>query len=57
VPGAGGIRASLNSREPAYLKKLRDHAGEAGLYIENMGAIPRKDCISASERTVAAAHC
>jgi hypothetical protein len=55
VLGAGGIQASLNSQECADLKKLRDRAGEADLYIEVVGAMPRKGDTSAFERTVAAA--
>lgn len=53
--GAGGVQMSLNSQDPAYLKKLRDRAGEAGLYIEAMGAMPRRGDSAAFERTVAAA--
>ena len=53
--GAGGIQAALSSLEPAYLRKLRDRAVDAGMYIEVMSAMPRRDDTSAFERTVAAA--
>ena len=53
--GAGGIQASLRSLEPAYLKKLRDRAGQLGMYIEVMVGLPRTSDSSAFERTVAAA--
>lgn len=41
--GAGGIQASLSSLEPAYIKQLRDKAGQYGMYIELMGGLPRGD--------------
>src|SRR5690348_8947428 len=41
--GAGGIQASLASLEPAYLKKLRARAEQAGMYIEVMIEIPKED--------------
>ena len=53
--GAGGIQASLASLEPAYLKKLRDRAGEFGMYIEVMAELPKPDDTAAFERTAAAA--
>ena len=53
--GAGGIQAGLSSTEPAYLRKLRDRAGAALMYLEVMGAMPRRDDSSGFERTVAAA--
>ena len=40
--GAGGIQASLSSKEPAYLRKLRDRAGELGMYLETMVPFPKQ---------------
>src|SRR5689334_21511094 len=52
--GAGGIQASLASLEPAYLKKLRDRAGQLDMYIEVMAELPKEDT-SEFERTVQSA--
>ena len=52
--GAGGIQANLSSTEPAYLARLRDRAGQAGMYLEVMIGLPREDA-AAFERTVVAA--
>lgn len=38
--GAAGIQATLSSKEPAYLHKLRDRAGELGMYLETMVPFP-----------------
>lgn len=53
--GAGGIQAPLASLEAAYLKRLRDRAGELGMYIEVMAELPKSTEDEAFERTVAAA--
>ncbi|HET9321425.1 MAG TPA: TIM barrel protein [Bryobacteraceae bacterium] len=52
--GAGGIQASLASFEPAYLKKLRDRAGQLDMYIEVMAELPKEDTAE-FERSVQAA--
>jgi len=52
--GAGGIQASLASLEPAYLKKLRDRAGQLDMYIEVMAELPKEDTAE-FERSVQAA--
>jgi sugar phosphate isomerase/epimerase len=52
--GAGGIQASLASLEPAYLKKLRDRAGQLDMYIEVMAELPKEDTTE-FERTVQSA--
>ena len=52
--GAGGIQASLASTDPAYLKKLRARAEQAGMYLEFMIGLPKEDT-SAFEATVKAA--
>ncbi|MCC6587356.1 MAG: sugar phosphate isomerase/epimerase [Bryobacterales bacterium] len=41
--GAGGIQASLSSLEPAYVKRVRDKAEAAGMYVELMGGLPKGD--------------
>lgn len=41
--GAGGIQAALSSLEPAYVRQVRDKAGQYGMYIEVMGGLPRGD--------------
>src|SRR6266403_2672642 len=41
--GAGGIQASLSSTDPAYLKKLRSRAEQAGMYLEFMIGLPKQD--------------
>ena len=52
--GAGGIQASLASLEPAYLKKLRDRAGQLDMYLEVMAELPKEDTAE-FERSVQAA--
>jgi 3-oxoisoapionate decarboxylase len=52
--GAGGIQSALSSLEPADLRRLRDRAERAGMYIEVMSGLPRTD-VAQFERTVAAA--
>ena len=52
--GAGGIQAFLSSTDPAYVKKLRSRAEEAGLFLEFMIGMPKEDT-AAFEATVKAA--
>jgi sugar phosphate isomerase/epimerase len=52
--GAGGIQASLSSTDPAYIKKLRSRAEQAGMYLEFMIGLPKADT-SAFEAMVKAA--
>ncbi len=52
--GAGGIQDSLVSLEPAYLKKLRDRAGQLDMYLEVMAELPKEDTAE-FERSVQAA--
>jgi sugar phosphate isomerase/epimerase len=52
--GAGGIQATLASTDPAYIKKLRARAEQAGMYLEFMIGLPKEDT-SAFEATVKAA--
>ena len=52
--GAGGIQASLASTDPAYVKKLRTRAEQAGMYLEFMIGLPKEDTL-AFEATVRAA--
>lgn len=55
--GAGGIQANLSSLEPAYLNKVRERAGAAGMYLEVMAGLPKKpEALDAFERTLAAAN-
>lgn len=53
--GAGGIQCGIRSSGPAELKKLRDRAGQLGMYIEVMGGLPRSEDTSAFEASVRAA--
>ncbi|MGH9722375.1 MAG: sugar phosphate isomerase/epimerase family protein [Bryobacteraceae bacterium] len=41
--GSGGIQASLSSTDTAYIRKLRERAEQAGMYIEVMAGLPRAD--------------
>ena len=50
--GAGGIQTSIRPNEPADLKRLRDQAGEYGMYIEASVRLPRTEDTSAFERSV-----
>jgi sugar phosphate isomerase/epimerase len=52
--GAGGIQAALASTEADYLRKLRDRAGQLGMFIEVMAGLPRQG-VEAFERTALAA--
>ena len=38
--GAGGVQATLASFEPDYLKKVRQHVEELGMYLEVLVALP-----------------
>jgi len=53
--GAGGIQMPLTSKEPDYIRKLRDRAGQFGMYVEVISSLPAKDDPSAFDSTVAAA--
>jgi sugar phosphate isomerase/epimerase len=53
--GAGGIQASLDSRDPDALKQLRGRAEESGLYIEAMAPMPRPRDSAAFAAAVGAA--
>ena len=53
--GAGGIQAPLTSMEPAYLRRLRETAEKAGMYIETMAPLPKKGDASALDRALGAA--
>lgn len=41
--GAGGIQSALSSLDPAFLAKLRDRAGQLGMFLEVMGPLPKSD--------------
>jgi sugar phosphate isomerase/epimerase len=48
--GAAGIQAHLSSFDPAYLKRLRDTAGQRGMYLEAMGDLKNLDRIAPAAR-------
>lgn len=52
--GAGGVQATLPSLEPEYLKKVRERAGQLGMYLEVLTALPKDDA-TLFENTVKAA--
>ena len=54
--GAGGIQAALNSVEPTYLRRLRERAERAEMYIEAMAPMPRRGDSTAFARAAAAAR-
>ena len=39
--GAAGLQATLTSKDPAYLHKLRDRAGQLGMYLETIAPFPK----------------
>src|ERR1022692_3700829 len=52
--GAGGIQATLSSTDPAYVRRLRSRAEQAGMYLEFMIGMPKEDT-SPFEATLKAA--
>ncbi len=52
--GASGIQASLVSLDPAYLRKLRERAGQLAMYFEVMAELPKQDSTEFEHRVQAA---
>jgi sugar phosphate isomerase/epimerase len=53
--GAGGIQMPLTSTAPEYVRKLRDRAGQLGMYLEVIASLPPANDPTGFDNTAAAA--